>query len=297
MIEQYVSPSELKRLLSALLVVALFIAIMALFGFLVIPGTRNVNRPRPSDLQSPQGDTGWLDPTDYPPTLQQVLPPMDPSTVMTPNPALMARGRALFAQTCAACHGPEGRGDGPGGEGLKPPPRNFTQPAGWVNGYRIEDIYKTLREGVKGSGMVSFSYLSRRDRMALVHVVQSFGAFNHGPEDPAALKALAQHFASAGEVIPAKVPVAFAEREMETAFLPAPAIPGATTDPILRAAITDPARAAQTLAGLPHGPDAASSLPQAIAAGVPFNGFAPAVATYGPGRWKALETALSAHSK
>ena len=45
MIERYVTPAEFKRLVSALLVVAVFISIVALFAFLVVPGMRNVNEP------------------------------------------------------------------------------------------------------------------------------------------------------------------------------------------------------------------------------------------------------------
>jgi mono/diheme cytochrome c family protein len=296
MIEQYLSPSELKRLLSALLVVALFIAIMALFGFLVVPGTRNVNQPQTSSaVEAPQGDTGWLDPTDYPATARQVLPPLDPRTVMTPNPELMARGKALFVENCATCHGPEGRGDGAAGASLNPKPRNFTQATGWVNGYRIEDIYKTLREGVKGSGMVSFNYLSRKDRMALVHVVQSFGAFNHGPEDPKALDALAKLFASSGEVIPDKIPVAFAEHQLASEFQPATPIPPTASNPILGEAITDPILAAQTLAGIPRWQEDDKALATAVSIGLPGNGFSPAVATYAPDQWKALQSALAGH--
>jgi mono/diheme cytochrome c family protein len=296
MIDKYVSPSEFKRLISALLVVGGFIAIVALFAFLIVPGMRNVNRPEaPVAMSAPQGDTGWLDPTDYPATARVVLPPIDPKTVMTPNPALMAQGKILFAQNCATCHGPEGKGDGPGGAGLNPKPRNFTQPTGWVNGYRIEDIYKTLDEGIKGSGMVSFNYLSKKDRMALVHVVQSLGAFNHGPEDPKALDALAKLFASAGEVIPNKIPVVFAEQQLESEFRPAPPIPGVGTNPLLKAAIVDPARAAQTLAGIPRWQEDDKALATAVSIGLPGNGFAPAVATYAPDQWKALQSALAGH--
>jgi mono/diheme cytochrome c family protein len=138
---------------------------------------------------------------------REVIPPIDPATVMTPNPALMARGKAVFAQTCATCHGPEGRGDGPGGTGLNPKPRNFSEKAAWKNGTRLEDIYKTLDEGIKGSSMVSYNYLSKKDRMALVHVVQSLGAFEHGANDPKAIASLEKLFATAGEVIPNRIPV------------------------------------------------------------------------------------------
>ena len=85
MIDRYVSPTELRRLLSALLVVAVFIALLAVFAFLVVPGTRNANRPVAGPGMVPggpllprSGDTGWLDPTDYPAERGRTLPPVDP---------------------------------------------------------------------------------------------------------------------------------------------------------------------------------------------------------------------------
>ena len=209
-INDYLSHDELVRLGSALLLVVCFIFIAGFFAFTVVPGLRYQAHTQPdaAPVQAVQGETGWLDPTDYPAQARQVIPPIDPKTVMTPNEALMARGKALYAQTCATCHGAEGKGDGPGGTGLTPKPRNFTVQATWKNGTRVEDIYKTLDEGIKGSSMVSYNYLSKKDRMALVHVVQSMGAFDHGASDPKALANLEKLFASAGEVIPNRIPVA-----------------------------------------------------------------------------------------
>jgi mono/diheme cytochrome c family protein len=37
----------------------------------------------------------------------------------------IAAGKALFAQSCAVCHGPKGAGDGEGGKALNPPPGNL----------------------------------------------------------------------------------------------------------------------------------------------------------------------------
>ncbi len=208
-INDYLSPEERMRLASGLMVVIGFICIAAVFGFMVVPGQRyQAYTSSDTPVQAVQGETGWLDPTDYPVRVREVIPPIDPKTVMTPNATLLTRGKALFAQTCATCHGPEGKGDGPGGAGLNPKPRNFTAATGWKNGTRIEDIYKTLEEGVKGSSMVSYNYLTKKDRMALVHVVQSLGAFDHGASDPKAIASLEKLFASAGEVIPNRIPVA-----------------------------------------------------------------------------------------
>ncbi len=36
-------------------------------------------------------------------------------------------GNTLFQANCATCHGPGGKGDGPVGKALNPPPRDFTE--------------------------------------------------------------------------------------------------------------------------------------------------------------------------
>jgi high-affinity iron transporter len=36
------------------------------------------------------------------------------------------RGKAIYDQACASCHGAAGKGDGPAGAGLTPPPADFT---------------------------------------------------------------------------------------------------------------------------------------------------------------------------
>lgn len=297
MIERYVSPSELKRLISALLVVILFIGLVAVLAFLVLPGLRNANAPDPGmALATPGGDTGWLDPTDYPPERGRTLPPIDPATVMTPNPALLARGKALFTENCVSCHGPKGEGNGAAGGALKPPPRNFTQPTGWVVGYRIDEIYKTLQEGVKGSAMMAYTYLPKSDRMALVHYVRSLGSFDHGPEDPKALHQLAEIFASSGEVIPNRIPVRMAMAKLEGEFkAPAPLDPARAA--ILADAIADPARAAQALAGLPGWRGSAQALAKGIVPDTPGNGFKPGIACYTPAQWQDLLSALDREMK
>ena len=291
MIERYVSPSELKRLLSALLVVVLFIGLLAMFGFLILPGLRNANKPATgTPFSAAGGGNGWLDPTDYPPEHGRTVPPIDPATVMTANPELLAKGQALFNQTCVSCHGPKGEGNGPSGKGLNPPPRNFTRPDGWTNGFSRPAIFKTLAEGVKGSSMVSYAYLSKRERMALVHYVQSLGKFEHEPEDPKAVEALRTLFATSGEVIPNRIPVPAAMVRLEQEYTAPPPVPAG--DPVLAGAIADPGRAASVLAHLAGWRASDQALAAGVAAGLPTNGFRPAVARYSPAQWRDLREAL-----
>lgn len=289
MIDRYVSPEELRRLVSTLLVTVGAIVIFALFAFIVVPGLRNANVPPPAaEVLAPQGESGWLDPTEYPPAKGYELPPIDPQTVLTANTDLLARGQALYERNCTPCHGRDGQGNGPAAATLNPRPRDFTHADGWTNGYQLAQIYKTLGEGVKGTGMAAYEYLGPRDRMALDHYVQSLGPFPHGPDDPAALDRLAKQFASAGEKVPNKIPVSMAMAKLEAeSVAPAPLTVRSDGDLVARV-IRNGARAAQTLTGQPSWREGPSALAAVIVPGAPANGFAPSVAMLNPGQWNEL---------
>ena len=296
MIEQYVSPAEFKRLMSALLAVIGFICIAMFFAFLIVPGLRyQAHTSDETTVVAVQGDNGWLDQTDYLPARKQVIPPIDPKTVMTPTPELLARGKAIFTQTCATCHGATGAGDGPGGQGLNPRPRNFTANVGWKNGTRVEEIYKTLEEGIKGSAMTSFSYLSKKDRMALIHYVTSLGNFDHGQSDPKARATLENLFASVGEVIPNRIPVREAIDVLVREYRPPRAVNQCVSAPAFEGAVVDSGRAAQTLSELSADDGRNTSFARDIALGTPNNGFAVRVDAFSSERWNQLRLCLLPH--
>ncbi len=101
---------------------------------------------------------------------------IDLSILSTPNDELLAKGKELFATTCASCHGDAGKGDGVAGASMNPKPRNFTSADGWTNGRKFGDMYKTLEEGIVANGMVSYNYLTPTDRIALIHYIRkNFG--------------------------------------------------------------------------------------------------------------------------
>ncbi len=99
---------------------------------------------------------------------------------------LVAKGKTLYEQQCVACHGAQGRGDGPAGAGLNPKPRNLTAAEGWKNGHKATGIFKTLTQGL--NQMPVFSSLSTDDRWSLTQYVLSMG--------PAAEKDTAADFAA-----------------------------------------------------------------------------------------------------
>lgn len=89
------------------------------------------------------------------------------------TPELVAHGKTLFDQQCVACHGAQGKGDGPASAGLNPKPRNFTVADGWKNGRKPSQIFQTLTKGL--NAMPAFASLPGEDRWALVHYVETLG--------------------------------------------------------------------------------------------------------------------------
>jgi mono/diheme cytochrome c family protein len=298
-ISQYIDADELKRLLSTLLVFIGAIVIFALFAGIVVPGLRNANEPADAGPVTPVvGESGWLDPAEFPPMKGYDVPPVDPKTLIEPSPALLARGKEIYGKSCVQCHGESGRGDGPSASSQNPRPRNFTVAEGWKNGFGLSGIAKTLENGIPGSGMQSFLDLPVKDRMAAAHHVQSLGSFPHA-DDAAALEALSKKIATGGERVPNRIPATLAAARIIAEFKEVPPLdPPAAGDAgpgagAFRKAIADPARAALALAAAPSWRKGPEDLARAAAIGAPGNGFAVAAATLSLEEWRALHDRLS----
>lgn len=55
-------------------------------------------------------------------------------------------GKALYQQYCGACHGPQGKGDGPAAATMNPKPRNHTDGT-YMNTLSTEHLQKVISEG------------------------------------------------------------------------------------------------------------------------------------------------------
>jgi mono/diheme cytochrome c family protein len=298
MIEKYVDAEELKRLLGKLAVLIGALMIAGLFATIVVPGLRNANKPGTQTPVNPViGEPGWLNPAEYPPVKGKVIPAVDPQSLMQESPELLARGKTLFASNCIQCHGELGHGDGPGAASMNPAPRNFASQKGWTNGYDMPSVYKTLTEGIKGSSMTAFDYLSRKDRMALVHYVQSLGSFPDGAGSSEAMAGLSRELTSAGEKTPNKIPVSMAMDKIVSEYrAPAPfTIPADDSSEeaqILRRMIVDEGRAARTLASSNLWRSGLKELAAKLTLNAPGNGFSVDVATLSPSDWKVFQGAI-----
>ncbi len=86
------------------------------------------------------------------------------------HPPDLQRGRALFAEHCATCHGADGHADTQRARALQPHPANFHDPkvSDPLSPLRVEG---TVRFGINGTAMVPFTFLSDADRWALAFYV------------------------------------------------------------------------------------------------------------------------------
>ena len=71
-----------------------------------------------------------------------------------PDVESIAIGQALFNENCVACHGPEGRGDGPTALSLNPPPADFA--AGHTAIHTDGDLYYWILQGIEETAMPAF---------------------------------------------------------------------------------------------------------------------------------------------
>jgi putative copper resistance protein D len=84
----------------------------------------------------------------------------------------IARGADLYAQHCAVCHGPSGRGDGPAGRRLPREPADLT--AAHTADHTAGDLFWWLTHGIPGSGMPGFQgVMSESDRWDVINFVRA----------------------------------------------------------------------------------------------------------------------------
>lgn len=114
----------------------------------------------------------------------------DDSAAPAPTPTQMPRAAAapakapkvsaqdqatqIFSTRCFVCHGPEGKGDGPGSKGLTPPPRDF-QDADWQASVTDQHIEQIIMYGGAAVGK-SPTMPSNPDLMSKAEVVAAIRA-------------------------------------------------------------------------------------------------------------------------
>ena len=138
----------------------------------------------------------------------RTIPPVNILEISKPTDELIAKGKETFTTVCTSCHGEDGKGDGPASTALNPKPRNFINKEGWKNGPKLSQIYQTLEEGIPGSGMISYNYLTPLERIALAHYIRQTFVPDPPTDTENELLALDQTYSlSNGKEISAQIPV------------------------------------------------------------------------------------------
>ncbi len=82
--------------------------------------------------------------------------------------ALLVRGREVYLDRCASCHGTSGHGDGPTAKGLAGPPVGDLTDDKWKHGDAPEQVLGVIRQGVKETQMPAWgSFVSADDTKAV----------------------------------------------------------------------------------------------------------------------------------
>lgn len=96
-----------------------------------------------------------------------------PSKAPALTPVVLEKGKAAYAMNCLMCHGEKGDGNGVAGAAMNPKPRNFMVDK-FKQGDKVDAVFKTISEGLKGTSMAGFGHLPEADRWALSYYVLSF---------------------------------------------------------------------------------------------------------------------------
>jgi len=128
------------------------------------------------------------------------------------TPELIEKGKATYNIQCSVCHGESGKGDGPAGGTLQPPPRNFTT-GEWKFGGGPLAVFQTLTKGSPGTSMIGYAHLSTEDRWSLVHYIRSF-APSLKEDKPDAWSALGGETKPVAAKPTQKTSIAFALKQM-----------------------------------------------------------------------------------
>ncbi len=74
-----------------------------------------------------------------------------PTRAETGDPA---KGKVIYDKLCIACHGAQGKGDGPAGQMMRPPATDLTSAK--IKGKADTDLFHIIKEGRPPTAMAAF---------------------------------------------------------------------------------------------------------------------------------------------
>jgi mono/diheme cytochrome c family protein len=92
------------------------------------------------------------------------------ATMLSIDPAEIARGQERYTENCVACHGLRGEGDGPDAGGLSASPVDFTDQE-FMGTRSAADLFRSITDGL--GEMHAYTNLSEEDRWALTSFLRT----------------------------------------------------------------------------------------------------------------------------
>lgn len=94
------------------------------------------------------------------------------TTAAVAAPGDAVKGRAVYEKSCMACHGPQGKGDGPAGKVLVPPAADFTSAASKRKS--DADLLRIIENGKPPTAMIAWKgVLSAQEIQQVLTYVKS----------------------------------------------------------------------------------------------------------------------------
>ena len=111
---------------------------------------------------------------------KDVAIPLEAETLKNPlpsTPQVINQGQQVYAQSCALCHGPDGRGHTDLGRNMYPPAMDLNSPH--VQHWKDAELFWIVQNGVRMTGMPSWkSSLPDNDIWSLVEFVRNLPGTN-----------------------------------------------------------------------------------------------------------------------
>lgn len=86
--------------------------------------------------------------------------------------ASVQKGRKVYLNNCASCHGVKADGNGPAASVMSPKPRDLVK-GKFIAGESYAEIMNTITKGLKGTAMPGFFFIPELDRKALTEYILS----------------------------------------------------------------------------------------------------------------------------
>ena len=132
-------------------------------------------------FREPYQEEGWA---THAITTDHVFPTRDANGQVIPEgmtitAAQLEKGRKEYMHYCYACHGVNGDGEGPAGQGYRPPPRDFRTASfkfGAVRSGELpndDDLMRIVRGGLHGTAMLEWD-VSDNELSNILQFIKTF---------------------------------------------------------------------------------------------------------------------------